>query len=91
MLIQIRDGKMPYAIEALTAEEQANEYLLMSLRLTEGCDLSRWKNLGGAGISESRVDALEDLGLIWRIGNKIGATWRGRPVLNAIIAELVGR
>jgi len=42
----IREGKCPFELEILTPDQQFNEYILVSLRTMEGCDLdliaSRW-------------------------------------------------
>ena len=73
--------------EALSADEVAEEYLLMGLRLTEGIDLAQLASLGGA-LDEARTAALEADGLIRRAGNRLAATPRGRLVLNRLILEL---
>ena len=73
--------------EALSAEEAAEEYLLMGLRLAEGIDLARLASLGGA-LDEARTAALEADGLISRNGNRLAATPTGRLVLNRLILEL---
>ena len=74
--------------EPLRAEEVAEEYLLMGLRLSEGIDLAGLASLGGA-LHEARTAALEADGLIERNGNRLAATPRGRLVLNRLILELV--
>lgn len=52
---------------ALTPEEQADEMLLMGLRLAEGIDVSRLAALGGVTIPEPTIAELIDLDLIeWR-------------------------
>jgi len=73
----------------LTPTEAADEYLLMSLRLTEGTDLDRHAVLGGR-IDAGRLDTLIDLGMIEREGRRIRATPRGRMVLNAVLRDLAG-
>jgi oxygen-independent coproporphyrinogen-3 oxidase len=73
--------------EALSAEEAAEEYLLMGLRLAEGIDLARLAELGCA-LDENRTAALEADGLIRRDGNRLAATPRGRLVLNRLILDL---
>ena len=74
----------------LTPQEQAPEYLLMGLRIKEGIDLERHAKLGRAHIDVSKIEALENLGLVERSGTRLMATHRGRPILNAIIRELNG-
>lgn len=79
-------GELPR--EAVSAEEQASEYLLMSMRLAEGMDMDRYEGLRGLALPESRVRALEELGLVQRAENRIAATKGGRAVLNGILREL---
>ncbi|MGV0879637.1 radical SAM family heme chaperone HemW [Martelella sp. FLE1502] len=73
----------------LTGEEQADELLLMGLRVMEGVDLSRWSSLSGRPVDAEREAFLLDLGLIERIGNhRLRATPAGMLVLNCLVAEL---
>lgn len=75
--------------ETLQPPVQADEMLLMGLRLVEGLDLARHEALGGAGIDSGKLQAMIDLGMIERIGNaRVRATARGRMLLDAVIAEL---
>lgn len=76
--------------EEISREEQATEYLLMSMRLSEGMDLARYATLAGAPVDEGRIAGLEDLGLV-RVGNdRLIATPEGRTVLNGVLRELAG-
>ena len=73
----------------LSTEEQADETLLMGLRLTEGLSLPRLAEIDGTLPASRTVDGLIEHGLLARIGNdRIAATLAGRLVLNAVIAEL---
>ena len=74
--------------EALSAEEAAEEYLLMGLRLAEGIDLDRLAAIGGRALDETRMSALEGDGLVTRNGSRLAATPDGRLVLNRLILEL---
>lgn len=74
--------------EALSAEDAAEEYLLMGLRLAEGIDLTRLAAIGGRTLSQNRLAALESDGLIARNGSRLAATPEGRLVLNRLILEL---
>ncbi len=74
--------------EALSTEETAEEYLLMSLRLAEGMDLARLEALGGRALDEARLNALEGDGLLARNGSRLKATQSGRLVLERLILEL---
>ncbi|MBB4123893.1 oxygen-independent coproporphyrinogen-3 oxidase [Martelella radicis] len=73
----------------LSREEQADELLLMGLRVKEGVDLARWSSLSGKPMDAEREDFLLKLGLIERIGNaRLRATPEGMLLLNRIVAEL---
>ncbi|MDE2385389.1 MAG: coproporphyrinogen III oxidase [Alphaproteobacteria bacterium] len=76
--------------QQLTGPEQAPEYLLMGLRISEGIDLARHARLAGRAIDEGRIAALAALDLVVREGGRLRATPRGRQVLNAVIRELNG-
>ncbi|MFT3732742.1 MAG: radical SAM family heme chaperone HemW [Hyphomicrobium sp.] len=75
-------------LTALSRSEQADEMLLMGLRLSEGVDLGRLANLGGARPSASAIEELKDLGLL-QSGASAGRTgsgdWRANE-LDEIIA-----
>ncbi len=73
---------------AISPQEQALEYLLMGLRISEGIDIVRYQALAGRNFTDSRVADLTSLGLVVTDGSRIRATARGRPLLNALIAEL---
>ena len=74
--------------EALAAEESAEEYLLMGLRLSEGIDLARLAAIDGRVLDEQRIGAFESQGLLTRHAGKLAATPKGRLVLNRLILEL---
>ncbi len=78
-------GELPR--QALTGAEQADEYLLMGLRLSEGIDLDRHKRMGGQ-IRPEAISGLTDLGMLRHEGGQLAATASGRMVLNAVIREL---
>ena len=75
---------------ALDRAEQADEALLMGLRLEEGLDLARLERLGGVRPGEAKVAELIGLGMIAKVGNhdRLRATPRGRFVLNRLVTEL---
>ena len=74
--------------ESLSAEEAADEYLLMGLRLREGIDLGRLAAIDGRALDETRLRALAQDGLIDRNGARLAATPKGRLVLDRLIVEL---
>ncbi len=69
--------------------DQAGEYLMMGLRLQEGIDVVRVRDLDPAALSPEQTNKMADLGLIWQNGNRLGATPQGRMVLNSLITELL--
>ncbi|UOK72213.1 radical SAM family heme chaperone HemW [Ancylobacter polymorphus] len=77
------------ADETLTRAEQADEYLLMGLRLMEGIDRARFARLAGRGFDPARVAALLEDGMIEELpGDRLRATALGLPVLDALVADL---
>ena len=85
-----REGHAMTEQTQLTAADQAPEYLLMSMRISEGLDLRRHAALAGVPISAKRIEALAALDLVREVDGTLQATRRGRPLLNAIIRELNG-
>src|SRR5690606_28710236 len=75
--------------EVLTRSEEADEYLLMGLRLTEGIDLARYEALAGRPLSSRRISTLQDEGVVAPVGNShLRATPAGMIVLDAVVADL---
>jgi putative oxygen-independent coproporphyrinogen III oxidase len=74
---------------SLTGEDQASEFLMMGLRLTEGVDQRRFEALSGKPLPVDRIDYLSGLGMISIQGSVLTVTPQGRMVLNAILAELL--
>ena len=73
----------------LTPEEEADEFLLMGLRLREGIDPARYAALAGRALDERRIGDLMGEGLIARrIGARLAVTAAGFPVLDAVVADL---
>ncbi len=82
------DGHGLDACHAVSPPDQADEFLLMGLRLAEGVDLDRYARLAGRALDRARIDALGAAGFLERHGNRLRATGEGRLVLNSLIAEL---
>lgn len=74
--------------DTLTPAEVAEEYLLMSLRLTEGTDPKLYHALGGPPINPARVADLTAAGYLTRQRDRIACTDRGMLLLNHLIGEL---
>lgn len=79
-------GELPR--EEIGRDEQAMEYLLMSMRLREGMDLARHAALGGAPLAGKKIEELCEMGLVRAENGRLFATEAGRPVLNAILRDL---
>ena len=61
---------------------------MMSLRLSEGTDLVRYRNLGGK-LAQDAAQDLVQLGLIEIDETRLRATSQGRPVLNGLLRNLI--
>lgn len=86
----LKGGRAEQPRVALTPEERGLEYLLMSLRLTEGLEIARYEALSQSPFSTNTVDELVGLGMIEVQPDRVIATRKGRLVLNAVIAKLAG-
>jgi oxygen-independent coproporphyrinogen-3 oxidase len=74
---------------AVPAAEQAEELLMMGLRLAEGVDIQRFQRLAGKLPDASAVAELVDLGLIRPHAQRLIATDAGRAVLNGVLRALL--
>jgi len=83
------DGHGLAEIVPLSRSEQADEALLMGLRLGEGLDLDRLAGVGGLAPRAQAVDELVRRGLLERCAPaRIRATRAGRMVLNEVVLRL---
>lgn len=75
--------------DPLSKLEQADELLVMGLRLAEGIDTARFQKLTGASLNAERISFLEREGLVERGSNaRLRVTQAGFPLLDAIVADL---
>ena len=74
---------------ALTGTDQASEYMMMGLRITEGIDLTRYSTLAKSPLSGETVSHLQDIGMVDTDGVRLWATASGRMVLNRVIEALL--
>lgn len=75
--------------DTLNIGEQADELLLMGLRLKEGVDLARWQMLSGRDPDPDKEDFLISHGFIERLGNsRLRCTPQGMLILDAVVADL---
>ncbi len=73
----------------LSGPEQADEMLMMGLRLNEGIDPDRYEKLSGKSLESNRITYLTELGMVKTENGKLQTTTKGRPLLNAVIRELL--
>ncbi len=71
----------------LSKEDILDEYIMMALRIREGASLERIEQLGG--LDMTKVNSLIESQHLWRSNQYIGATNKGRMVLNAVIEKLL--
>jgi oxygen-independent coproporphyrinogen-3 oxidase len=84
-----RQGHGMIEQEMLGYDEQADELLLMGLRLREGIDLVRWQSLSGRELDPDREDFLIQHGFVERLGNsRIRCTPSGMLILDSVVADL---
>jgi putative oxygen-independent coproporphyrinogen III oxidase len=77
------------ADDVLSAEERADEFLLMGLRLTEGIDPARYAAIAGRPLDPGRIQMLVAHGLVESRGaDRLRVTAAGFPVLDAVVADL---
>ncbi|AFR25793.1 radical SAM family heme chaperone HemW [Bartonella quintana] len=75
--------------EQLTPLQQANEMLLMGLRLCEGLDLTRYETLTSKSLPIEKLINLKHQGLVETIGHqRLKVTAKGRILLDHIISQL---
>ena len=85
----VEAGNGDGTITEISPQDQADEYLMMGLRISEGIDPDRYFALCGRHLPEHSIANLEDLGLILRDNRRIRTTKKGRLLLNAVIKELL--
>jgi putative oxygen-independent coproporphyrinogen III oxidase len=75
--------------ETLTRTEQADELLLMGLRLAEGIELARYAEAAGRPLDPERIAELAQGGLVETTRDgRLRVTAAGFPVLDAVVADL---
>lgn len=85
-----RTGTAIDITEVISPIDQAHEYLMMSLRLTEGSDLQRFNAIGQTPLSDKVIDMLCQDGLLKRQGTIIKTSAKGRLLLNRVLEQLLG-
>lgn len=79
-------------VQALTTEEQMEEFMFLGLRLTEGVDLEEFRrNFGktAADIYGKQIRSFEEQGLLEQEGQRLKLTPRGIDVSNVVFAAFL--
>jgi putative oxygen-independent coproporphyrinogen III oxidase len=75
--------------ETLTPDQEADEFLLMGLRLAEGIDPARHEAICGRPLNADRIAMLSGEGLLeTTAAGRLRATPQGMILLNSLVAEL---
>jgi putative oxygen-independent coproporphyrinogen III oxidase len=75
--------------DALSRDEQADEFLLMGLRLAEGIDPQRYAALAGRPLDTGRIALLTGHGFVETTADgRLRVTRSGFPLLDAVVADL---
>jgi oxygen-independent coproporphyrinogen-3 oxidase len=75
--------------DPLNSEERADEFLLMGLRLAEGIDPQRYRELAGRALDPNRIQVLREEGaIVVDASGRLRVTQAGFPVLDAVVADL---
>jgi putative oxygen-independent coproporphyrinogen III oxidase len=84
-----REGHGLVVDEPLSTDEEADEYLLMGLRLAAGISPERYRSLAGRPLRPAQIEALADVGFVRALpdGN-LAVTDKGWLVLDAVVADL---
>lgn len=83
------NGSGDLSYSPLSTNEHADEYLMMGLRITDGIDITRYENISRKKINLHKINHLKDINMVVIGNNRLRATTQGRPLLNAIIRELL--
>jgi len=82
-------GEATVDAEIISSEDQAIEYLMMSMRLTEGASLKRYEDLANSRLNPQAIQNQQELGFIELSDDRIVATPQGRKILNSVLRELL--
>lgn len=76
--------------DTLSAQDHADEYVMMGIRLSEGFSPDRYKSLCGDALNETIITDLCGMNLLTRKNDRITATDDGRMVLDTLTRQLLG-
>ncbi|GGG38690.1 radical SAM family heme chaperone HemW [Hymenobacter glacieicola] len=87
----LETGQVPATVETLSPQDRANEYLMTSLRTTQGCDLAYLREALGVDLLRQRAGYLQELqttGLATLTSNVLRLTDAGKLLADHITLEL---
>lgn len=82
-------GERRETVEALSGADQAVEFLMMGLRMSEGIEKSRYQTLSGKALDGKRIQELQGLGLLMATKKNISVSNQGFSLLNAVVRTLL--
>jgi putative oxygen-independent coproporphyrinogen III oxidase len=88
-LQQVKTGSGESSRSQLSGLEQAEEYLMMALRMQEGMDVTRYEALAGQPLNPDARRSLAELEMIQDNGSNISVLNQGFIILNAIISAFL--
>lgn len=88
----IKNGNSMIEEEILTTEQNCDEYLLMSMRTTEGMKIKRYNSLGGK-LNKVKVDEFINDGFLEKSnnGDSINISRKGSMLSDMIIANIASQ
>ena len=75
--------------DAISRADQADEFLMMGLRLAEGINPARYAQLAGHPLPDKNLRYLSDIRMVETSHDYIRVTDAGRMVLNGVLKELI--
>ena len=86
----LKNGGEIYSVSMpLSFIDQAKEYAVMSFRLKEGLNIERFNSFSELKLSLTKVEELEEMGLINKSHNSLYTTEKGELLLNSILSHLL--
>ncbi len=85
--VRAGNGTLPF--EPLTQEDQVAEHMMMGMRLYEGLDIDRHREIAGQPLAADRLAHLAEIGMVTLDDHRLRATSEGRAVLNAVLRDLL--
>jgi putative oxygen-independent coproporphyrinogen III oxidase len=73
----------------LSRKDQAAEFLLMGLRISEGIDLERYSSIANEQLNAAAISELSEFGLVLVENGRLRTTRNGRAVLNGVLRRLL--